>query len=335
MHWRMVQQIGAQCHHQRQTSRVLESIGALSFLVFLVAVGRLEVRASLLQARLLRLVNQDDWRGVRDVATAIIERPSRWIARDSTAQARKLLGLAHLVLGDLPAARAALDAALATKLPAPIEASAHRQLASVARAMGDFDGARARLTSPAASFSDSDRYTVAVQLAQVLIDAGDPAAAEQAVLPAIVTLEARRAGAGTSTMRTAFTADLTQARCILVRARIEQGDETGAEEVWDAAQADPGDDRRPYLHGQRAETGSRLALLRGDRTTAAELAEVASGRFAEVGARLDLARLDVLRARIDRDRAALDAAERELRTLGGLGYLREIEQARLEIEGLG
>lgn len=317
------------------TLRVEDVARAIGILVPLALVLAVYVAMTRDNVRLLRGVNNDDWRGVRDAATALTARDSAWIPRATRAQARQLLGLAHHVLGDLPAARAAHLSALATNLLPPIEAATTRQLASVERAMGDFGAARARLASPDACASDRDRHFVAVQLAQVLIDSGEPAAAEQAILPAIMALEARGAGARTFAMRTAFAADLIQARCSLVRARIERGDVAGAGEVWDSGMTGFSDPHKPYVHGQLAETGARLALLRGDRTTASELAEVASGRFDEVGARVDVVRMDVLRARISRDRAALDAAERELRRLGGLGYVPDVEQARLDIEGLG
>ena len=57
--------------------------------------------------------------------------------------------------------------------------------------------------------------------------------------------------------------------------------------------------------------------------------------LAPVGARVDVARIDVLRARIARDRTDLDVAEGELRALGALGAVWEVERARQEIEGLG
>lgn len=95
------------------------------------------------------------------------------------------------------------------------------------------------------------------------------------------------------------------------------------------------DGRKAYVSGQVAEIEARLALLRCDRSTVAEQAAAASGQFDAVGALLDVARVAVLRARIDRDLAALDEADRGLRALGGLGYVREVGQARLEVEGLG
>jgi tetratricopeptide (TPR) repeat protein len=286
------------------------------------------------QLQLARRANRDDWRGVRDTATSIIERDSRWIPSAVRAQARELIGVAHLVLGELPQARAALEHALATDLPAPLRATTERQLASVERSMGDLDAARARLNAPSACTSDKDRWAVGAQLAQVLIDAGDPVAAEQAILPAIADLERRYGGARTPSpgMRAAVTADLAQAQCVLVRSRIDQGDVDGAGTAH-AELVSP--DSRPYVQGHLVETKARLALLRGDRDSARELVEVAASRYSQVGARLELARVSVLRARIDRSVVALDAAGAQLRALGALGYLREVDEARREIDGLG
>ena len=282
------------------------------------------------QTQLMRRVRRDDWSGVRDVAARIIDRRSTWIPRAVRAQAMHLLGLANLLLGDLPAARTTLEHALTTDLPAPVRASTERHLAAVERAMGDLSAARARLAAPPSCASDQDRWAVAAHLSQVFVAAGDPAAAEQASLTAITALEDRIGSSRLPIMREALTADLTQARCVLVRARIDRGDLEGAASAWsDVVRDAPGD--KPYVQGQVAETGSRLALATGDRDTASQLLEAAAGWYGQVGARIELVRMEVLRAHIDRSLPALDAAEAALRYLGALGYLHEVEQARREI----
>jgi tetratricopeptide (TPR) repeat protein len=328
----MVQQIDVARHPSRQTSRVRNVIVAVQVLVPLALVLVIYARTMRNQGQLIARVNRDDWRGARDAATEIIERDSRWIPRATRAHATQLVGVAHLVLGELPEARVALERALATDLPAPLRASAERQLASVERSAGDFDGARARLESSAACASDGDRWAVAAQLAQVLIDAGDPAHAEETILRAIAELQRRHDATHTPVMQAAVAADLVQAQCVLMRARIDQGDLEGAV----AAHAQRvSSDGRPYVQGEVAETDARLALLRGDRAAAKDLVEVATSCYAQVGARLDGARVGIVRARVDRDLATLDAAEAELRALGALGHLREVEAARREISGLG
>jgi tetratricopeptide (TPR) repeat protein len=282
------------------------------------------------QVQLVRRVQRDDWAGVRDAAARIIDRRSRWIPRAVRAQAMHLLGLAQLVLGDLPAARTALEHALATDLPAPERASTERHLAAVERAMGDVDGARARLAAPQACASDGERWALAAHRSHVLLAAGDPAGAEQASLIAVTALEHQVGSSHLPMTRAAFTADLTQARCTLVRTRIDQGDLDGAASAWAQVLHDAPDDK-PYVQGQVAETGSRLTLATGDRDTASELLETARARYGRVGARVELARMAVLRARIDRSAPALDAAEAALRQLGALGFLREVDEARREI----
>lgn len=328
----MVQQIDGRRHPSRQTARVRNVIVALQVLVPLALVFGIYTATMRDQGHLVQRVNRDDWRGVRDAATGIIERDSRWIPDAVRSQAIKLVGVAHLVLGELPEARAALEHALAADLPAPLRASAERQLASVERAMGDIAGARARLSSPRAVSSDNDRWAVGAHLAQALISAGDPAAAEQAILPVVADLEGQRDRAHTRIMRSAYAADLAQAQCVLVRTRIDRGDVTGAGAAH-ATLVSP--DGKPYVQGQVSETVARLAHLRGDRSAATGAAEVAWRLYDQVGARLDVARVDVLRARIDRNVVGLDPAEAVLRALGALGHLHEVDEASRETDGLG
>jgi hypothetical protein len=112
----------------------------------------------------------------------------------------------------------------------------------------------------------------------------------------------------------------------------QSGDTDRAEAVW-ASRATADD--KPYVQGEVAETSARLALARGQRDTAKVAADAARQRYEEVGAAIDVARVQVLSARIERDSAALDAAEVALRAAGALGYLPEVAEARREIEGLG
>jgi hypothetical protein len=281
------------------------------------------------QVQLGRRANRDDWRGVRDAAEAIIDR-RRWTPSTTRANAMHLVGLAHLVLGDLPAAQTACERALATDLPAPVRATIERHLAAVERVRGDLVGARARLSTPQVGTPDTDRWAISAHLSEVLLAQGHPAEAEEAILDAIAALEHQLSSTRTPTMRAALTADLTQAGCVLVRSRLDQHDVEGASLAW-AEVVQLATDDRPLVQGQLAETRSRLALATGDRDTATEQLDTASARFSEVSARVDVARMDVLRSRIIRSPTLLDGAEAELRSLGALGYLWEVEEARREI----
>lgn len=306
---------------------VVIALQLLAPLALVFGVYALTVRDQVL---LSRRVNRDDWRGVRDAADAIIHRRRRWMRQAARANAMHLVGLAHLALGDLPAAQIALERALATELPAPVRASTERHLAAVERVRGDLRSARSRLASPEAGASDTDRWAVAAHLAEVLVAEGDPVGAEREILDAIAALESQLASTRAPTMRAALTADLTQAGCVLVRSRLDQNDAEGASLAWaEVVQLAPDD--RPLVQGQLAETRSRLAWATGDRDTAIELVDKASARYGEVGARIDVARMRVLRARIDRAPTLLDTAEAELRSLGALGYLYEVEEARREL----
>lgn len=308
--------------------RVLISVQLLVPLLLVLGVYLATTRD---QVAMVRLANRDDWRGLRDRAAAVVERDSRFVPGAVRAHAAQLLGVAHLVLGELPAARDALHRVLAGDPPAPVRAAAERQLASVERSLGEVAAARVRLEQQSAR-SGRDDAEVATQLAMVLLDGGDPAAAERSALEAVEDIERQLESAHTKLMRSAMLADLAQARSILVRARLEQGDAAGATAAW-AALRPP--DARPYVRGQLAETEARVAWAGGDRVTAQRAADEAWARYEEVGARVDLARTDVLRARIAVDARALDAAEADLRRLGAFGHLWEVDQARREIGGLG
>jgi hypothetical protein len=231
------------------------------------------------------------------------------------------------VLGDLGAARRALEGAGQRRLAAPLRASVERQLASLDRMVGSPDAALYRLSQPAAT-SRGDDWGVDSQLALVHLSTGDGTAAEHHASAAIAAIRQRMAGALPSALWGAHEADLAQVQCMLVRARLLQGDLVGAEAVW-ADHCSPA--HKPYVEGQLAETEARLALARGDRATARGLAERALGRYEGVGGVIDRTRMQVLRAGIARDAAALDAAETELRRQGALGYLGEVEAARREI----
>jgi len=312
---------------ERQTARVSSVLAALlgvPAIVFIVLA--VHARTMHGQGKVIQRVNRDDWHGVREAATALVEARSPWVARAAVAHASVVLGVAHLVLGDLEAARRSLNDALNRDLPAPLRAMAERQLASVERTAGDFDAALARLARPEASASDEDAWAVAMQVALVHLDRLDSAAAEAAALPAVEVLR-RRAG-GRSLVAQAHAADLAQARCLLARARIERGDLVGAAAEVSAA-GSPED--KAYLRAQIDEVRARLHLARGEQTAALAAAESAAARFADVGAAIDLARNGVLTARIRRDATGLAAAEQRLRELGALGHLPEVEAARREI----
>jgi tetratricopeptide (TPR) repeat protein len=281
------------------------------------------------QVQISRRANRDDWRGVRDAAEAIIDR-RRWTPSATRANAMHLVGLAHLVLGDLPAAQTAFERALATDLPTPVRAIIERHLAAVERVSGDLVGAGARLATSQSSTPDTDRWAIAAHRAEVLLAQGDPAGAEEAILDAIAAIEEQLGSTRLPAMRAALTADLTQAGCVLVRSRLDRHDVEGASLAW-AEVVQLATDDRPMVQGQLAETRSRLAWAAGDADTATELVDTASARYGEVGARVEIARMNVLRARIDGVPSLLDSAEAELRSLGALGYLREVDEARREI----
>ncbi len=310
-------------------------IGLLALAALALALGLgLGIWPYRYHRQLARHANRDDWRGVRDTAARIVERNGWWTPATARSQAIQLLGAAHLILGDLPEARRALERALAVDLPAPFRAAAQRQLASVECIVGELEAARVRLARDDAETSAQDRSYLAIGIGMVALSSGDPVAAEQAVLPALAAFEQRLGHAQTPAMRQALIADLAQARYVLVMARIDRGDVDGAADAWAGITAFP-PDGRPYVQGQLAEIDAHLAHARGDREAAIRSAEAAWTHYNEVGARVDLVRACALRARIARDVSALDAAETELRALGALGYLHEVEMARREIEGPG
>lgn len=303
------------------------SSGVIAILLMLVASAY--VRAMRAPVRLGERVARDDWRGARDMATALLNGRGR--ARAAVDHAAFVLGLAHLVLGDLPEARRALEDAARRAASPSVRASIERQLASVDAMTGEPAAAIARLGRPGAT-AGGDEEGRETQLALALLIAGDSATAERHAMAAIGLIRERLDGALTAPMRRAYTADLTQAQCALVQARLLRGDVAGAGAAWDA-RATP--DARPYVQGQLAETEARLALTLGDRGLARERCDVALERYERVGAAIDVARAHVLRAGIDRDEGKLDAADGELRRLGALGYLGEVDAARRELQDGG
>lgn len=60
----------------------------MQVLVPLALVVAIHARMMRAQGQLIARVNRDDWRGVRDPATAIIERDSRRTARGAVDEAR-------------------------------------------------------------------------------------------------------------------------------------------------------------------------------------------------------------------------------------------------------
>jgi hypothetical protein len=278
------------------------------------------------QVDIMRRVANDDWRGARDDATALPSGSRR--ARGAVVDhAAVVLGIAHMVLGDLGAARRALEGAGQRRLAAPLRAVVERQLASLDRMAGSPDAALIRLAHPEAT-SRGDHWGVDSQLALVHLSIGDGATAEHHATAAIAVIRRRVARALPSALRGAHEADLAQVQCMLVRARLLQGDLVGAEAVW-ADHCSPA--HKPYVEGQLAETEAHLALARGDRAAARGLADTALSRYEGVGGAIDRTRMQVLRAGIARDAVALDAAEAELRRQGALGYLGEVQAARREI----
>jgi hypothetical protein len=82
------------------------------------------------------------------------------------------------------------------------------------------------------------------------------------------------------------------------------------------------------VQGQVAETAARLAWARGDAADAIRRARGALARYEEVGAAVDVVRARALVAGCSGDREAVEAADAELRRLGALGYLDEVDSAR-------
>lgn len=73
MHWRMVQQIARRRHSSRQTSRVLSPLRSPIVVVCIIAALLvIYLRTTRDQLGIARRVSRDDWRGVRDVAGALL-----------------------------------------------------------------------------------------------------------------------------------------------------------------------------------------------------------------------------------------------------------------------
>jgi tetratricopeptide (TPR) repeat protein len=326
----MVQQIARRRHPSRHTSAMRDVVAMLRLLVPLALV--LGVLLSFLrnQSSIVRRVGRDDWRGVRDAASAMLARPSRWVPAVELDQARRLIGVAHFVLGDLPEARAALHQAAGAEVAGPLHAAAARQLASVERAMGDVRAARDRLRTLDVEEQSVDQSYLDVQLALLALADGDAVEALHASERAVSILARRRDAAHTTVMQHAYGADVVQTVCIQVRALLATGEVDRA--VEQVRSLEP-PDKRPYVLGQVHEARARVALATGDRATAGAHLEAAVGCFTTVGAQVELARMGVLRALVDRDVEILERAERELRALGALGYLQEVEDARRALAG--
>ena len=275
----------------------------------------------------MRRIAVDDWRGARDEAQAIVS-GARRVHTQLVDHAAVMLVIAHEVLGDYAAARRAATLADQRDLPRPLRASLVRQVASLDRMSGDRDAALARLAQPEAT-SQGDEWGVDSQLALLHLGDGDGPAAERHAARALARIEPLLRGALTPPMRRAHEADLVQVRCMLVRAQLLQGDLEGASQTWAGC---TGAREKPYVQGQVAETGARLAWAQGDRDGARRLAQAAVDRYAEVGASVDVVRARVLLAGYAGDRTAIDVGDAELRAAGALGYLGEVERARRVID---
>lgn len=281
---------------------------------------------------LAKLANRDDWAGVRDRASRLSDRPSRW-QPGRVGLALYFLGLAQLVLGDLRAAERSLERAVSQRLPDAVRAAVRRQLASVAWMAGRSDEALALLAEPATR-DPHDAYSWHTHRALVLLYRDDVEGAAAEARTAVELLEERLEAVHTPDMRAALTADQVVARSVLLRALVRSGDVPAAVEQWDEHLRRHGSDR-PYVRGTLAEAGAELAHARGDDAAARALSATARSHFEEVGAQVDLARSDVFVARLDRDRSALASAEQRLITLGAAGFLSEVELARREIDRAG